>query len=96
MNRATPTVAPGVRGFDPVLAAEAAEGAGGDSQRLAGILVTGVDASHAFESFSGDLFHHIPRYWMHVLSSSIQFGLSGKKERLQTLFQSLQPCRRFL
>jgi hypothetical protein len=68
-NRTTPAMAPGVRGFDPVLAAKAAEGAGGDSQRLAGVLIAGVYASHAFESFSGDLFHHISRYWMQILSS---------------------------
>ena len=64
-TRPTPTMAPGVRGLNPVLAAEAAEGAGGYAQCLTGVLVTGVDPGYAFNSFSGDLFHHISRYRMH-------------------------------
>ena len=84
MDRTAPAVAPGVRGFDSVLAAEPAEGAGGDPQGLAGVLVARVYARHAFDPFFGDLFHIHPPFWMHMAAKGIADGdktFAGAKKK---------------
>ena len=56
-SRLVLSAAAGVGGLDAVLAADAAEAAGGDAQGLAGFLIAGVDAGGAFDAVQADFLH---------------------------------------
>jgi len=69
-------IAPGIGGLNTVLAAQAAEGPGGNTQSTARILVVTVDTSHSFNTFAVDPFHiHPPPLWMQV------FGASNRQKK---------------